>query len=389
VTRYRLQLTLLSPVHVGTGEELTPTDYVVHRVGEGEEASHVLYALDMPRLLGDLADADRASFDEAVSAADPAAVRRWLHEHADVRTCTRWWADVNPALYALYEQGLQSARHELAVHPLTRTGLSAGPYIPGSSIKGAVRTAVLQHLVDQREGWAQELARRFPARSRRHAQRDAVNAEAAILGHAHEGGRRGSEIRADPFRAVRITDAPLEPAMTSVEPVDLCSLKGGKGQGRGTTGINLFYEMTYSALDGEVVHARGTLTLDGRLAVTDARRARRWSFPRCVSRGLSAEEIVEACRRFYAPRLEDEAVRVSQSVPDAAPAYHRLREMADGLGPNEALVRLGRFSHLECVTLAPPLRSAAGGNSRALAPGGFPMGWAALRLDPLDAAASR
>jgi len=359
VTRYRLQLAALSPIHVGTGEELTPTDYVVHRVGEGDEARHVLYALDMPRLLGGLSDADRAGFDEAVSAADPAAVRRWLHEHADLRRYTRWWADVNPALYGLYEEGLQSARAELAVHPLTRTGLSAGPYLPGSSIKGAVRTAVLQHRVDGRDHWDRELARRFTGRGRH----DGTDLEAAVLGYMRQDGRPRPDIRADPFRAVRITDAPLEP--------------------------HLFYEMTYSALDDQEVYARGTLTVDERLAVTDARRARRWSFPRCVSRGLSAEEILEACRRFYAPRLEDEAMRVSQSVPDAAPAYRRLREMADGLGPNEALVRLGRFSHLECVTLAPPLRRATGGNSRALAPGAFPMGWAALRLDPLDAAASR
>jgi len=385
VTRYRLQLAALSPIHVGTGEELTPTDYVVHRVGEGDEARHVLYALDMPRLLGGLSDADRAGFDEAVSAADPAAVRRWLHEHADLRRYTRWWADVNPALYGLYEEGLQSARAELAVHPLTRTGLSAGPYLPGSSIKGAVRTAVLQHRVDGRDHWDRELARRFTGRGRH----DGTDLEAAVLGYMRQDGRPRPDIRADPFRAVRITDAPLEPAMTSVEPVDLFSLKGGAGRGRGATGIHLFYEMTYSALDDQEVYARGTLTVDERLATTDARRARRWSFPRCVTRGVSAEEILEACRRFYAPRLEDEAMRVSQSVPDAAPAYRRLRKMADGLGPNEALVRLGRFSHLECVTLAPPLRRATGGNSRALALGAFPMGWAALRLDPLDAAASR
>jgi len=198
VTRYRLQLAALSPIHVGTGAELTPTDYVVHRVGDGEEARHVLYALDVPRLLGDLVDADRAGFDEAVSAADPAAVRRWLHEHADLRRYTRWWAYVNPALYGLYEQGLQSAaRAELAVHPLTRTGLSAGPYLPGSSIKGAVRTAVLQHRVDGRDHWDRELARRFTGRGRH----DGTDLEATVLGYIASSRWTSSPWRAAPVGA--------------------------------------------------------------------------------------------------------------------------------------------------------------------------------------------
>jgi len=408
VTRYRMTLTPLVPLHVGTGEILSPTDYVIRAFGEGEDAYHVLYALDLSRLLASLSDAERADFCRAADATDPVAVRRWLDARPHLaERFARWSVPVSPRLYGLYRQDLDETRtrgpRELAVHPMTRTG--ARPYIPGSSIKGAIRTAVLQGLIDEGKGGAAALAAKYGLESRRRRgsfRREAACIEAEVLGYLAPGDR--PDLRADPFRAVRVGDAPLRgPAagdVSAVEPVYHHNIGPARtgGRRRSETGIQMFYEMTYSAFDmtysafddedpAQQVRAEGTLTIDDRLAATDARGAARWSFRRCVSRPLSAGFILEACRRFYTARLEEEAVKVSRAVPEAGEAYAFLKREAGRLAPDtEALVRLGRFSHLECVTLGEPLRRARGGRSRTLAPGGVPLGWAVLRLEKPDSA---
>lgn len=390
MARFSLTLRMLSPVHVGTGEELTPESYVIRQ----EDGAAVLAAIDLPALLSSLTEADRNSFNLAADADDLVAIRRFVREQAASGRFDLWTAGVDPDLEDRYQRGLDDVSAELAIHPMTRTGRPPQPYIPGSSLKGAIRTAVLQRLVDQ-SGRADDLHRQWPGR----AKSDGPNLEADILGCLREdqSGRKRAEIRADPFRAVRITDAPIRGAegycVTFVgRAVVTARPRPSPSRGRGRpgadpAGIQLFYEATFSALhDGEPIEAVGEMTFEDRLAQADASRARGWSFPHPVSRPLAAGEILEACNAFYLPRLETEAGdfgSVSQGLRAAYDVLRREAEAAKRSGA--ALLRLGRFSHVECMTLAPPLRSVRGGGaSRTIITGPCPLGWAALRLEPVQ-----
>jgi CRISPR-associated protein Csm5 len=370
---YRLKLTMLSPVHIGTGEELSPDEYVVDRL---DKDNYRLRAIDLPALFSGLSPQQRQAFDLAAGASSVSMLYRFIADNADRSRHVRWQAATNEELFNLYRRGLEDPSGMLAVHPMPRTGLNSLPYVPGSSIKGAIRTAVIQRIIDSRPGWAETLARS----AGRGSQRDVQALEAQVLGCLTGAGR--AEIRADPFRAVRITDCTLPDSATSIDPVDLVSLRPGPAAGdRGASPIRMFYEMTFSALDGEEVRAEGALALDEGLFGTPVRRSGRWDFPHCVSRAVAAREILDACSGFYLPRLEQEKQRAQAARPALGATYARLLELAGGLASNQAIIRLGRFSHVECVTLAPPLRRASGGMSRGLAAGQLPMGWAAISLE--------
>ncbi|OPX21490.1 MAG: type III-A CRISPR-associated RAMP protein Csm5 [Planctomycetales bacterium 4484_123] len=372
---YHLTLTMLSPVHVGTGQELFPDDYVVRASGEDNFTFH---AIDVGRLLADLDHRQRGQFNQAADAASITMVRKFIAEHADPARHALWSAPTVKDLFDLHRRSLDRPDLNFSVRPMTRTGLKSRPYIPGSSIKGAIRTAVLQRVIDDHPGLADQLARRYPA-----VRRDAARmVEADVLGYLHtDRGRERAQLRADPFRAVRLTDACLPANATGMDPVDLVNLDRPAGPGS-PGGINMFYEMTFSALDEETVQATGTLSIDDRLARTSARGASRWDFDHCVARDISAGDILQACRDFYRKRLECECRRLADALPNCRDAIHRLRSLAGELAGDEAIIRLGRFSHHECMTLARPLRRVAGGRSRALASGSFPLGWARLQLAP-------
>ncbi len=95
---------------------------------------------------------------------------------------------------------------------------------------------------------------------------------------------------------------------------------------------------------------------------------------------ITAEQILDACRRFYLENLQKEYDRFYKSSRYLQPIGDKLLQMAQQLRPNETLLRVGRFSHLENMTVRPY----AGGVSRTRGLAGAlrPMGWVKMRLEP-------
>jgi len=368
---YPFTLTMLSPVHIGTGEEIDPNEYVVVEEKRGDVTEYIVDVIDLPAFLGSLTPELRREFDDAVSRNAIFYVRRFIADRCDTRRFRRYSCSTNEEFYNLYREGLTRDASQLQVNTMTRTGADARPYIPGSSLKGSIRTAVVAVR-------AAEAERRKPGSLESLADREF---EPVVLGYRNERGR--PEIRADPFRAVRITDAPLPSDTISIDPAEIFA-PGRAAGSPDPAGIQMYYEMTFSALDNQTVQARGTIAIDDRLATQPAPRGRGWDFDHCVSQRLTIEEILGACRLFYVDRLEKENEDFYQKHGQAAKAGERLRALAGAMKGNETLIRLGRFSHFECVTVGPPFARPPkrdAGRTRTLAAGELPMGWAKLTID--------
>ncbi len=363
---YRMTLTMLSPVHIGTGEEIEPIDYVVRRPNP-KEPDCLLHALDLPRLLARLTDAQRREFNDAADRGGSLFLRKFMDRLADPERDARWTAPCDPDLYELYQKGLQKEASLLAVNVMTRDPATGRPYIPGSSLKGALRTA-----------WVSHKASVYTESENRERLRDR-DFEPEILGYRtrdRDGAR--ADIRADPFRAVSVGDALLCDDSNYIDRVRI--YHPGKTRGvADPSSIQMFYDATLSLLDDEPIIAEGRLLINERLARTPTQGARGAAFPNCVADAISAEPLLDACNSFYRPRLESELER----FPVLKDVAGKLRAKADALDKGkEALIRLGRFSHRECVTVAPdgggPSKLSA---TRSLVAGALPLGWAALTLE--------
>ena len=362
---YRFTLTMLSPVHIGSGEEIEPTDYVVEARDFNGATHHILRALDLAKLLGRLTEDQRRRFNEAVDQKALFHLRKFIRSVA-TSADYRWSAPCNKQIHRLYQAGLEGDSAQLLISLMTRDGGTGCPYVPGSSIKGALRTA-----------W---LSRQLGRMSRR-PRPDDRNFEALALGYAAENaaGRPRGEIRADPFRAIRVGDAPLPPDGNIIEPVRIHK-PGRKAGEADPAGIQMYYDVTFSRLDGEDITAEGRLIIDERLAQTPTRDISGWPFQNCVAGPIKARELLDACNDFYRPRLKDEFDR----FPVLRETAGLLLEEATRLEPGQALIRLGRFSHKECVTVDPTGGMCRKpGTTRSLVVGELPLGWARLTLAPL------
>ena len=150
VSNLNLKISVISPVHIGSGEELIPFNYLVD--------DGILYEFSPEKVLEILPDSDRSAFLEIASARpNPNTInrireffiRRSQYTIASSHRATSVTSEFDQ-LYndriAQFAQPDSKTINQLIIEPSLRNEINLTPYIPGSSIKGAVRTALLDQL---------------------------------------------------------------------------------------------------------------------------------------------------------------------------------------------------------------------------------------------------
>jgi CRISPR-associated protein Csm5 len=162
----KYRFTCLTPVLAGDGNKLSPIDYMVWKDQVNVLDQRRIFKLlaKGPRLdnyLAQLKRADRLDFASWGGFAQNFAGRRVQFEHS---SCTTHWTN---------------ARVE-TLHIATFTSGTSGPYLPGTALKGALRTALL--FAGLKDNALEPLASAF--RSERPPRRAAEMLEERVLGAA-------------------------------------------------------------------------------------------------------------------------------------------------------------------------------------------------------------
>jgi CRISPR-associated protein Csm5 len=150
---YRIFLTPLSPVHIGTGDSYEPTNYVIE--------DGALYEFDTGTAMGTLSQDDRAELariaDGRPGAGMIQAVQRFFYE----RRSRLLPAAVNRILVsdgvaqqyiartgkiAQREASGRERVNQLEINRTAHNPISRQPILVGSSLKGAIRTALLDQM---------------------------------------------------------------------------------------------------------------------------------------------------------------------------------------------------------------------------------------------------
>ncbi len=188
---YRLALTPLSPIHIGCGEDFEPTNYVIE---QDAAFGGLLYGFDPSRAV--LNDLQKGNLAAAASKASLLAIQRFFKDNAkDFKVQADVVISVSSGAARTYEQRVgraanieasgNSVFNQLFIERTSYTGQSRQPYIPGSSFKGAIRTAIVD---DLNRG--------------KHPQEDCKNSSERLEKRLFGGG----EFQTSPMRLVKIAD---------------------------------------------------------------------------------------------------------------------------------------------------------------------------------------
>jgi CRISPR-associated protein Csm5 len=337
---------ILSPLHIGTGEELEPFDYVV-------QASRFC-RIDLQRALLRMAPAARSNFDQFLTRGDLAGARSLIAGLGLAEHDFQYTAAVSDHFRSQYGRKIGQAQNQLLVQPFVRDPTNHLPLVSGSSIKGALRTAILSAIsrVHKEKGTLS------PPRG----YREEAEFEMRLLGcHGPQD---------DPFRALKISDAHL--SVDSIRVVEVVNVAREKERGLQQTGVSMFCEVTNSLLSGQEIEFRCELRWDDAL------------LPKMrLKVDFRLGDIGIRCNSFYYPKLRSEHEKFFAQTPCDSISKKLLNLMPKA---NECLIRIGRFQGVETVTLdgyrSPKIpRGRQGwGNTRQLAEGRYPMGWVLLSI---------
>jgi CRISPR-associated protein Csm5 len=144
---HRLHLTPLAPLHIGCGEDFEPTNYVIE--------DGLLYGFDPSRAA--LNDVQRGKLMDVARRGSLPGIQRFFRDNADAfKPHAHVVMPVCSGVARMYEQRIGKAANveasgnqvfnKLEIERHVYTGALQQPFIPGTSFKGALRTAWLDDL---------------------------------------------------------------------------------------------------------------------------------------------------------------------------------------------------------------------------------------------------
>jgi len=363
---YTINLEILTPVFIGTGEELDALSYVLRNEGKRS----FVYIVNSGKWFSD--HSDEPDVYKTLREYNYIELRRILSRAKDIENYvkTKILVDTDE-LVSLYKDAINYKRNEneLRINLLPRNPINGRCYIPGSSIKGAIRTAMGSFLAKAVE---QEAINRCSERERR-KEKCYSTFNKIIFGDAKQ----------DVFKNLKIGDAliPLD-GTKIVKPIEV-------GLNENKTPVPKGYVEVISPFNSSQERIKTKMCIGDFLElhyVDEINRLRKL-------KKFKLEDMISALNKFYVAKFNEE-MRKFYNLPHLASIKNNLQSVAQKINnlknnSNKALIRIGHFSHVECVTWD-EVRKPKGrkinnknvyGTTRTLANGMYPFGWVLLSFE--------
>ncbi len=341
---HQLKITTLAPVHIGCGEDYTPTDYVID--------DKTLFAFDSTAINDALPENARNQLKSLVSGNRQddvlKQIQRLFHEHREsLMTKANHYLSVASGVADLYEQRIgQTAKREddgkrvinqLHIERTFYNPTNQRPVIPGSSLKGAIRTALLN-----------EVNKGQPA--------DQKNEKLQEHLFKYQMGK----LERDPMRLIHVADS------NSIEDYDTvpskirfavnrprrepAQAKASRTMAEDKGLYQLLETLPELSLRGYSSHL--TIQTVSQLRQKNQLKDKLPTDDLC----WTIRQIAQACNQFYLPLLEQEIKIIGQRRYVEPACEQRIDRLLVSIRPllesNKAmLLRVGRHSGAEAVTL--------------------------------------
>ena len=227
---YRCTLTPLTPIHIGSGNELSPFEYIVK--------NGYFYKICTSDIIDKFPENMKLEFIKILESRNMFKSREFIKNNYKEEYGYEYKAKVSQDFKELYERkiggaGNKNEENQLGVGEFI--GSFNGKFIPGSTIKGALRTAYLNG--EFSESHYYQLTRNKNLKTKPFqlliGKRVANKREGISVAHQKEANILGLnserlEPKFDPFKFFRVTDTEVVQDMIEVQKVVRKGMKNGK-----------------------------------------------------------------------------------------------------------------------------------------------------------------
>lgn len=365
MAQYNATLRIITPIIIHTGQVYDLWDLMPHPRKQDE-----MWVLNPSLAYVSLQQQKQLEFDRIVDEMSRLRGDQLMAKMRNLRDMLHSVAIDNDKVVLQKAKALEGFANEINNNPnaqiykIHKESLTNKPYIPGSSIKGAIRTAILEHLRKRRN-----------LQPRIDFQKDVFRGKVRIRKvHDFEAeillSKNRFDVREDPFKFIHVSDFIIENTNTIFG-----SLRVGNK-------IPLYTEMTPCQLiNGIDCFAKGTITVYEEECKKFLRHLNldQQFFNNVISM-FTAPALLGALKNFYEPLLNNKKHPVSNEIKDLMEKYK---------GNSAVPIRLGRFSQVESKTFKVERTwdkgearkmNFEGAKTRTYIKGNIGAGWALLTL---------
>lgn len=347
------KIEFLTPVHVGSGVVIEPHEYFIK--------DGYLYRLNMNRFINDLSGEKREEFIDYIDRVELVKLRTFPRDNAIVSPNDSK-IKVGPRLQKEYNEKVKNLDNRLEVNLFPINGINQVPYLPGSSLKGAFRTAIIDY-------FTQELPQ-----NKTHITKNERQFENELLQY-------NWDIKKDPFRALKVPDIPLD-----IEGTEIVECYNYKLNRRESNTFDQRMEVTLARFSnmGKSKAYEFQFSFNEELFGKQIPIKQGWKTigkEDLFKKTFSLQELGSFANYHYFQVLRWEMKKFF-SEDKKSPELEGLKNLQ--VKSNQFLIRLGRFGHIESKTVDKyrnPRSNKGWGQTRTLAEDKYPLGWAVITVD--------
>lgn len=337
---YKLTVEPITPIHIGTGNILTPLEYKTILTKAGNR--YVRFSSDS--ILSRIAtDKNLALEFEKITQSND---MKKYHEFFD-KNCSSddvlYTCLVTDEFRKKYFENKQKdpTQNAAQVYEIFRDADSPHPVIPGSSLKGSIRTAVLQGLLNQvSDNDYNKLEDEFNFLKDNQKKSFDLKLQKKIL--------QCTDAKTDPFRAIEIADCKFDGRNGQIVGLvkNISALKNGEL--KAIEKLQIQIEAIFGSMIGSDKISESALRINENLQNLNG-----------VSKRITIKDIIDFCNDFYINQFEEEYENFYKNAYDKVDLISKLKMILNNSvkEKNTFILRVGRFSQLEFVTMEDNFRA--------------------------------
>lgn len=373
---YNASIRIITPIIIHNGQQYDLWDLMPHPKNPQD-----LWIINPALAYVSLPDDEKKKFDAIVDEMSNKKGENIKEKMNMLRNMLHSRVINNPSIIVNQAKALENFFEELEKNPhaeirkIYKEPLTNRCYIPGSSVKGMIRTAVLE-AIRKKKNLIPKINLKTDVRRGKVNIKAALNFEDIIM-----LGRKRNKVYDDPFKFLHVSDFIIEKTDTIFGTIRVTSRRAKIPVYTEMTGCELLQEKEYIAKGSIVIYDNKMKRFFSEFKEEELAGKDKYDVNalKIIQENFKGEFILDALKNFYDPLLNNTKHPVNQEIKKCMNKYTG----------NWVPVRLGRFSQVESKTFkvertwerGDSIRmNFEGGQTRAYVKGTIGAGWGLMSL---------
>jgi len=233
-----------------------------------------------------------------------------------------------------YAKNMENLQNQGFIQAFIRSTLNMQPYIPGSSIKGAIRTAVLSNICSDKNKIIQD----------RNTDKADQKTQAVLLEYWNRE-KNSVDVPSDPFKFIKFEDIPWKNDWIRIFGVEITTppVSASVRQNPFHSGNQSEKEKKEPPIPVlmEVALSRIEWVVDSELTVLVTDKNNR-GFNKIMPSGPNdIKPLIKMVNNYYQQQIDRESEYYKSMNPNAQKNYKAIKGLFDNLKDNECIIKLG------------------------------------------------